>query len=211
MFVILRILGLLVLAMIPVRGYGVAWEQSADAAYLGSGNLKAFKQVIQNDKENRYKNPDLILEALHTAISSGNVELVKYLASLGWLEVCRKEKYCIPIHVAAQYGRVGVSRFLISQGFDVHAVTGPTTAGEGGKNSALHLAAGMGHIGAVRFLCEQGIDADLRNEYGRTALGEAKYTSGTGSIGATQKEEVRIRANVAKVIEYLESGQCKKK
>jgi len=205
-----RILGLL-LAVIPVSGYGLAWEQSADAAYLSSGDLKAFKQVIQNDKENKYKNPDLILEALPTAISSGNVELVKYLASLGWLEVCRKDQYCKPIHVAAQYGRVDTIRYLIAQGFDAHAVTPPTTRGEGGKNSALHLAAGMGHIGAVMLLCEQGVDANLKNERGRTALGQAKYTAGTGSLGATKKEDARIRANVAKVIEYLESGRCKKK
>ncbi len=208
---LLRILGLLVLATLPVSGYGVAWEQSADAGYLRSGDLKAFKQVIQNDKENKYKDPQLIIEALSTGITSGNVELIQYLASLGWLDECRKVEYCKPVHFAAVYGRVGVIRFLLSQGFDVNAVTGPTAAGGGGKNSALHMAANKGHIGAVVFLCEQGVDPDLRNERKRTALGEAKYTSSVRSLGATKKEDARKRADVAKVIEYLESGQCKKK
>src|SRR5438552_18878110 len=164
-----RILGLLVLATLPVSGYGLAWEQSADAGYLRSGDLKAFKQVIQNDKENKYKNPQLIIEALSTGITSGSVELIQYLASLGWLDECRMVKYCKPVHFAAEYGRVGVIRFLLSQGFDVQAVTGPTARGEGGKNSALHRAARRGYLEAVKFLCEQGVDAGLKNESGRTA------------------------------------------
>ncbi len=101
---LLRILGLLVLATLPVSGYGVAWEQSADAGYLRSGDLKAFKQVIQNDKENKYKDPQLIIEALSTGITSGNVELIQYLASLGWLDECRKVEYCKPVHFAAAWG-----------------------------------------------------------------------------------------------------------
>ena len=195
------------LVALPISGFGAAWESSKEAESFRKGDLASVKRILQKDTY-----PEaVILEALPTAVSSGNVELVKYLASLGWLEVCRKDKYCIPIHVAAQYGRVGVMRFLISEGFDAYAVTAPTARGGGGKESALHLAARMGHIRAVEFLCEQGVNADLRNEYGRTALGEAKSTLGTGSLAATKKEDARIRANVAKVIEYLESGQCKKK
>src|SRR5712691_2006012 len=208
---LLRTLGLLVLATLPVSGYGVAWEQSADAGYLRSGDLKAFKQVIQNDKENKYKNPQLIIEALSTGITSGNVDLIQYLASLGWLDTCRKVEYCKPVYFAAEYGRVGVIRFLLSQGFDINAVTRPTARGGGGKNSPLHAAAWGGHVAAVKFLCEQGVDASLKNETGRTALGEAKDTFSARSLGATKKEDARKRANVAKVIEYLESGQCKKK
>jgi hypothetical protein len=200
----------LALVALPISTFGEAWESSKEAESFRKGDLQAVKRIIKSDEE-FYKARNIILEALPTAISSGNVELVKYLATLGWLDVCRKVEYCKPIHDAAEYGGVGIIEFLISQGFDVHTITAPTAAGGGGKNSALHLAASMGHLGAVKFLCEQGVNENLRNEYGRTALGEAKYTAGTGSLGATKKEDTRIRANVAKVIQYLESGQCKKK
>ncbi len=199
---LLRILGLLLLAVIPVSGYGLAWEQSADAAYLSSGNLKAFKQVIQNDKEDKYKNPDLILEALPTAISSGNVELVKYLASLGWLEVCSKDEFCKPIHVAALYGRVGVIKFLVSRGFDVKAI-------DVRGSTPLHHAAEMGHIAVTMYLCEQGVDYKAVDRRGATALDEAKVAA-QGRV-LDPKENARRSANLARVIEYLESGQCKKK
>jgi hypothetical protein len=203
----IRAVAALALIALPISGFGAAWESSKEAESFRKGDVASVKRILQKVT---YSEP-LILEAFPTAVSSGNVELVKYLASLGWLEVCRKDRYCQPIHVAAQYGRVDTIRYLMAQGFDAHAVTPPTTRGEGGKNSALHLAAGIGHIGAVMLLCEQGVDANLKNEYGKTALGDAKYTAGTGSLGATKKEDARIRANVAKVIEYLESGQCKKK
>ncbi len=205
---ITKILALLCLVGLPVYGYCLAWESGADAAFFRTGNLEEVKRAIRRDPE-FYKDPQLILEALHTAISSGNVELVKYLTSLGWLEVCRKDKYCYLVHVAAEYGRVGVIRYLISQGFDVHAVTAPTARGEGGKQNALHLAADRGHVGAVKFLCERGVDANVKNESGRTALGEARSAAGTGSLGATPREDARNRANLFRVIEYLESGQCK--
>jgi len=190
-----------------ISAFGAAWESSKEAESFRKGDIASVKRILQKETYSEA----LILEAFPTAITSGNVELIKYLASLGWMEVCRKDQYCMPIHLAARYGRVDAMKFFISQGFDVHAITAPTKRGGGGKNSALHLAAKMGNLDAAKFLCEQGVDADLKNEYGRTALGDAKYTASIRSLGATKKEDARNRAKVSKVIEYLESGQCKKK
>ncbi len=205
---------ILVVPCLPPTAFGASWEDESPKAVKAfeQGNLRAVKQILEEDNyynvpKDLESTPPTKIQALHYALTSGNVELVKYLASLGWLEECGKwSDHCQPIRSAAGRGRVNMMKYLMSVGFDVKSGPGYTP---------LHDAARGGHVEAVKFLCEQGVDDKVkvtsRYESGSTALDFARNTLSTKGLDPNPKEETRIRANLAKVIEYLESGQCKKK
>ena len=67
-----------------------------------------------------------------------------------------------PLHTAARYGHVGVTRILVSARCRVSAVN---------KNgdTALHIAAAMGKRKLVRVLAEAGVNTEARNNQGDTA------------------------------------------
>lgn len=98
-------------------------------------------------------------------------------------------------------------KFLLAEGFDINAFNafGATP---------LQRAAEFGHLHLVQFLCERGADASLRRRNsarGPTALEMAKTAAAAASLAPDPREDARIRANLAKVVKYLESGQCVKK
>ena len=67
-----------------------------------------------------------------------------------------------PLHTAARYGHVGVTRILISARC---RVSGQNKNGD----TALHIAAAMGKRKLVRVLAEAGIYTEARNNQGDTA------------------------------------------
>jgi hypothetical protein len=206
---------LAVLLEVPAVVRGAGWEDTAPGAVeaFEKGDLEAVKETLRLNNYYNYgadmeSTPPVKIQALHYAVTSGNVELVKYLASLGWLEECRKWKnYCHPIHSAAGRGRIRVIKYLMSVGFDPGAV-----GGEWGE-TGLHSAARHGQYETVKLLCEAGADPTIesRLETGFTPLRIAKAGFGTRSLDPDPRKDARVRANLKKVVDYLESGQCKKK
>jgi len=198
---------LAVLVVPPVPGWAASWEDARpkEARAFRTGNLKEVKQIVERYGE-PFHGPDLAT-ALDFAASSGNVEVMKYLKSRGWLERCRKQQAdpCLPLHAAADEG-AGTSMlgFLIAEGFSVNE-RGPLLM------SPMIMAAEKGHLEAVKYLCEAGADPNAKNQEGTNALQLASTHLGAVSLHSDPKESAKIKANIRKVIQYLESGQCKKK
>ena len=67
-----------------------------------------------------------------------------------------------PLHTAARYGHVGVTRILVSARC---RVSGHNKNGD----TALHIAAAMGKRKLVRVLAEAGVNTEARNNQGDTA------------------------------------------
>jgi ankyrin repeat protein len=72
-----------------------------------------------------------------------------------------------PIHVAASEGHSNILSLLIKHGADVNG------QGTYYDNTPLHRASRNARLEAVQFLLKRGADIDARNEFNRTALGEA--------------------------------------
>ncbi len=196
---------LVVLALLPVPGWAAAWEdvRPNEAKAFRAGNLKEVKRIVERSGD--FNGGDLET-ALDFAASSGNVEVMKYLKSRGWLERCRKpDNPCFLLHAAADEG-AGTSMlgFLISEGFQVDE-RGPLLM------TPMIMAAEKGHLKAVKYLCEAGADPNAKNQEGTNALQLANTQLGAVSLHTDPKENARIKANIKEVIQYLESGQCKKK
>lgn len=73
------------------------------------------------------------------------------------------------LFVAAGLDRVDLMPDLLMRGVDINARL--TTW----SSTALHAAAGMGHETAVRFLLDRGADSSLRNVWGGTPAGTARF------------------------------------
>lgn len=197
--------------LLPVTVPAASWEQVApgEVEAFTRGDLSEVKRILE--RNTWYREPRAVMQVLPTAVGSGNVELVKHLASLGWFDVCRAaEEGCYPIHWAAAAGKVDMIRYLMSEGFNIHGITAPVSGL--GADTALHIAARMGQFEAVRFLCEQGVESAVKNSGRYTALDEATISSKAKNISQprTPSEEV-LRASLTRIIDYLGSGQCQPK
>jgi len=202
-----EIVALLLLLLLPVQGLSAGWETTnpKDVKAFETGDLPAVKQILVKDNYIE-RDPSLLIFALQKAISSGKVEMIRYLKSRGWLEQCRKEK-CYPIHLAATYGAVDVIKLLIAEGFDVKEITDP--ASPYGGETPLHYAARFGHPDAVKFLCEQGVDAGARNKRNRTALDESLRRSALRTlVGGDPQKEAKARADTIEATDYLNTHRC---
>lgn len=182
---------------------------SAAQAYGGiedvfeRGDLAGVKRLLAKGK---YHSP---VEALNLAILYGRLDVVKYLASRGWLEKCRKAERCFPVNSAAASGNIKLIQFLKSKGF-------PITL------QALKNAAQRGHLETVRFFCKTGENFD--EKYGYKILEGGTWIEYTGTVHEhfqhfinkkmryrwAPLRDARIYASYAKIVEYLGSGQCKK-
>ena len=104
--------------------------------------------------------------ALHCAAHSGNVNIVRYLLSLGVpVDVGTALKYTA-LHIATSEGQLEVVRFLIELRADVNAK-------DNNGSTPLHKAADYGHLEVVRFLIKVHADVNAKNHYGCTPLHEA--------------------------------------
>ncbi len=196
-----------VLSLPSVPGSAASWEDARpkEARAFRTGNLEEVKRIVERYGE-AFHGPDLAI-ALYFAASSGNVEVMKYLKSRGWLERCREQQDdpCLPLHAAANEGAgTNMLGFLIAEGFQVNE-RGPLLM------SPMFMAAKSGHLETVRYLCEAGADPNVKDDEGTSALQRANTQLGAVSLHSDPKENARIKANIKKVIQYLESGQCKKK
>lgn len=190
----------------PKTVFALAFESTEEAKAFETGDLKAVKQIVGQKHYFKDQPNSVIVDALYSAIHSGNLDVVKYLKSQGWLDNCRDNKTCRPIHAAAKqsFKTSGpIIRYFISQGFS------PDLVDQGG-NTPLHYAARAGHIRLVKYLCELGVDPAIKNRYYKmTALEMALLDAGTGQLSSDPKKDAQIRIGLKKVIAYLKSGQCK--
>ena len=197
---------LAVLVLLPVSAWAASWEQVSpqEVKAFRTGNLKEVKRIVE--RNGIFDDPYTLATALGLAASSGNVEVMKYLKSRGWLERCRRQtRSCFPLHDAADEGANTIMLgFLIAEGFQVDG-RGPLLM------TPMIMATENGHLETVKYLCEVGADPNAKNHEGTSALQLASTRLGAVSLHSDRKEDARIRANIKKVIQYFESGQCKKK
>lgn len=205
---ILMALTLLGASVMSAPVYALAFESSDEALPFKRGDLQAVKHIVEEGHFLKKSSNLTIIEALYFSIDSGNLGLVKYLASKGWISVCKSESYCCPIHEAAyhelQTGEPMI-RFFLSHGFSPHDL-------DTGGNTPLHYAVTNGRSKMVKYLCEIGVDANIKDKYHQeTPLEVARRYSTSARQSLDSKEDAKIRAGLKEVINYLQSGQCKKK
>jgi hypothetical protein len=204
-----RLLAMIFALALPLCGQATSWEDERpdQVGAFATGNLAAVKRIVTRDPA--FKEPWVIRHALSHAIASGNLELVKYLKSLGWLKVCHRAPDCQPLHRAVNAGANPMMvEFLISENFDVNEIARST------KRTPLQLAAMDGKFDFVKVLCENGADpnATYRMPNGETyptALEDVKRSL-SGEFYDTEVA-ARLKWNLTKIREYLEGGQCRKK
>ncbi len=91
--------------------------------------------------------PDFRMRTLlyHAAIG-GNLEIVKAAMDMGFTEVAFKYKREVPLHVAAEFNRQEVIRFLLGKGSQVDALS------TGGETALLYAAKNFSHQAAAALL-----------------------------------------------------------
>ncbi len=148
--------------------WGASWEEGS-GRYFEEGNLAEVERILADET---YSGA-MLIDALSLAISSGNVDLVKYLDARGWLKACRKDRRCDPILSAVLGKNRQMLAFMLSQGF-------PPT------RDALFSAAAQADFDAVKLLCDKGA-----NPAGKKASKEEK--GATARTGPTVSEELERR------------------
>lgn len=114
--------------------------------FAQNGDLKAIKWAITQGADLK-KSPGI----LDSAVSSGNLELVKWLFAQKVGTVSDTL-----LHVAARRGSFETLKWLSEQGLDVHAL-------DGNEDTVLHEAARANHLPMVKWLVEQGLDINASN------------------------------------------------
>ena len=108
---------------------------------------------------------------LHLAVAAGSLEIVFYMVTNGYaphIDV-RDNRKCTPLIIAAQYGEVVISHFLMRNGADPRAV-------DQHGDTAMHWAAYKGHsdlvslyaVGAISVGCE--VPINQKDNFGQSAL-----------------------------------------
>jgi hypothetical protein len=189
-------LGLITLSYCAVAA---SWEQTApnDVKAFRTGDLKTVMRLIE--KKGLYTEFDQ--NVFMTAIESGNVQLISYLKSRGWLKACREES-CFPLHKATSSGKLELVKFFMSEGFDPNATIYM-------RQNALHSAASAGELEVVTYLCVHGADNRAKDEAGRTPFDIARENRHARS--GIPAEDARLRVNMPKVLEYLNGRDCVRK
>lgn len=215
----IRLAVLLMVLVTPLATFGNGWEGSEDQRLFRSGDIAGVKRIIAARPE-LYSN--VHPTALHEAVDRGQTELVKYLATLGWLEQCKKEPSCgSPFFTASYNEDLDLMRFLMSQGFppsveslrevvgsrSYKAVEFHLSNGVGGDALALSRAANAKDLKMVKRLCEAGSDPDVMlplDGRNTTATKELTWEITNGSMNDEQRKKLQ------EILEYFKSGQCKR-
>jgi len=215
----IRLAVLLMVFVTPLATFGNGWEGSEDQRLFRSGDIAGVKRIIAARPE-LYSN--VHPTALHEAVDRGQTELVKYLATLGWLEQCKKEPSCgSPFITAAMNEDLDLMRFLMSAGFPpsvdslrmaagsrrYKAVEFHLTNGIGGDALALSHAANAKDFKMVKRLCEAGSDPDAMLPL------EGRNTTAALELAWIISNELMLdeqRKKLQEILDYFKSGQCKK-
>jgi ankyrin repeat protein len=163
-------------------------------AALSRGYLKTAKILYERGAEVDVQGSDN-RTPLRAASRSGHLEIVQWLLSCGANSTVRDEEYGLtPLHVAAIWGHVEVSRLLLQYKADIHAhdKEGQTSlhgaalhsevnvarlllehgadvnARDNRRITPLHLASENGNLDVARLLVEHGANIDAEDNVGRT-------------------------------------------
>lgn len=100
---------------------------------------------------------------LKTAISIGNIEMVKMLHRKGSFIQYRTPYGENCLHFAAVYDRIDIAEYLITCGIDINSV-------KAGGLMPLHMASIFGRTDMVKFLVKRGANLNIRSKDGGTPL-----------------------------------------
>ena len=182
--------------------HAVGLDSTEEGHAFETGNLKRVKEILE--KDNIFTHPRetlLLIQALELGVRSGNLELVKYLDSKGWLTTCKNNQTnCFPIHYVSSQKSIEsmpLVKFFIDKGFSPNIV-------DKYSMTTLHLAAKTGKFELVRYLCNIGVDEKIKNSTNETALEIAKRYFSRGKLSSNSKEKQRIYLGLKNIIEFLE-------
>ncbi|AGD93027.1 putative ankyrin repeat protein [Megavirus lba] len=122
----------------------VKFEKSSLDYIISKNYIECLKYLISIDV-----NKDL---ALIIASKNGNLDIVKYLISLGANIHAHENK---SVRLACKYGHLDVVKFLVDNGAIFHSK----------NNYAIKSACDNGHINIVKYLIECGIDIRETDNY----------------------------------------------
>lgn len=201
--------------------HNTGWDGSVDQRAFRSGDITAVKRIMAT-KPKAYS--ELNGTALSEAVSAGQLDLVRYLSTLGWLQQCAHSQFCdSPLLTAALNGDVAMTNYLLSQGFTSDSLVFHfvTQSGEHAKptlpllvaNSAGNAALALNHaahssdINTVKRLCEAGADPDIMLPLdGRNTTAAKELAWDIDHTPMVESDRKPLR----EILQYFESGQCKR-
>lgn len=184
-------------------------ESCEHEALFYRGDINALEAIWGTKEQPITPSPYIYENYVRAVVSSGNMELMKYMASRGWL-TCTKDEVtgndCDILRYAVRNGSVEMLKFLMSHGYSVTLAS----LRESGK---------WGNLQALKLFCSIGANFEQKFEYhvyggtnpGKhigTMLDELKNQPSTW-FDRYPLAYARVIANRIKAVEYLESGQCK--
>ena len=190
--------------------YAIAFESMEESEPFKLGNIQEAKILIEERKFFE-GNTRSTIEALRFSIDSGNLELIKYLGSQGWLDICKQDESCLPIHYASGGSldiekRKPIIEYLILNEFDSKALN---WSGMSTLNYAVKYA---NDFNLVKYLCSLGVDPSIKGGYSKKRNPLESAESMSGAIFSSDiNEHKKIRKELDNIITYLKNGKCKKK
>ena len=110
---------------------------------------------------------------LRGASCSGPLEIVQWLLSCSAnSSICDEQMGWTPLHSAACFGDVEISRLLLRYNADIHAhdKRGRTPLHVAAEYRNVNVVTDSGHLNIIRLLIEHGADIDAEDDEGRTAF-----------------------------------------
>lgn len=188
--------------------YAIAFKSMEEAKPFKLGDIKKAKNLIE--KANFFKGDTRsTIEALAFSIGSGNLELIKYLESQGWLDICKKDKSCLPIHFTSRPGikidkRKPIIECLTLNGFN------PNTLNSNGMRTLNYAVKYAKEFELVKYLCAIGVNTNIKGGYKkRTPLESAESMSGA-MFSSDINQHKKIKNEIDKIIIYLKHEKYKK-
>ena len=192
----------------PDDSYLDDWELT-DAKYFSDGDLRSVRRILNKTK---YAGEKLAL-AFNFAAESGNVELTKYLDSLGWIKACKKLRDCQPVQRASMNkANPSMVEWLLGKGFksDSAALLSAVEQNLPQDDKVANSFA------IIKMHCENGVNPLVPLEYEKKIVDASILKQLTDrQQSATQDEahallHARARATEAITTSFFKAGLCKK-
>eukprot|EP00941_MAST-03F_sp_MAST-3F-sp1_P002665 g2665.t1 len=151
------------------------------------GNIKLVRSIVkQNDKSESVFNitDSKNRNALHIAVSAGQLEVLEYLAGLGAPFECGDHVGSTALHYASSMGYILCVKFLIQSG-------APVMARDIAGRTSLHVAAGRGKLNCVKQLLSTAADAVSNTTMGER-LHDCDKAGGTALHWASVKGHAEV-------------------